>query len=60
LGLQSVVEKGKCEGCEESMNNCPVGVSQMVGGRREPVQAEACEECETFISVCTTGAVTLQ
>ena len=39
---------------------CPVGVFQMVDGKADPFQAEACEECETCISVCTTGALTLQ
>jgi NAD-dependent dihydropyrimidine dehydrogenase PreA subunit len=60
LGLQPVVDKDKCEGCEECVSNCPVGVFQIVDGKAEPVQAELCEECETCISVCTTGAVTLQ
>jgi len=60
LGLQPVVDKDKCEGCEECVNNCPVGVFQMVDGKSEPVQPEACEECETCISVCPSGAVVLQ
>ena len=60
MGLKPVVDKDKCEGCEECVSNCPVGVFQIVDGKADPFQAELCEECETCISVCTTGAVTLQ
>ena len=60
MGLQPVVDKDKCEGCEECISNCPVGVFQLTDGKADPFQAEACEECETCISVCSTGAVTLQ
>jgi NAD-dependent dihydropyrimidine dehydrogenase PreA subunit len=58
--MRPVVDKNKCEGCEECVNNCPVGVFQIVEGKADPYQAEACEGCETCVSVCTTGAVTLK
>ena len=54
------VDKDKCEGCEECVNNCPVGVFQMNDGKADPYQAESCEGCETCISVCPSGAVTLK
>lgn len=60
MGLKPVIDKDKCEGCEECVNNCPIGVFQMVDGKSDAFQAEQCEECETCISVCPSGAVTLQ
>ena len=53
------VDQEKCEGCEECVNNCPVSVFEMVGGKASPVRAGDCEGCETCVSVCSTGAVTL-
>ncbi len=53
------VDRDKCEGCEECVSNCPVGVFQMVDGKADPYQADLCEGCETCVSVCSTGAVTL-
>jgi len=53
------VDRDKCEGCEECVNNCPVGVFQMTDGKADPFQADLCEGCETCVSVCPSGAVTL-
>ncbi len=58
--MYPVVDKDKCEGCEECVNNCPVGVLQMVDGKADLYQADLCEGCETCVSVCPTGAVTLK
>jgi NAD-dependent dihydropyrimidine dehydrogenase PreA subunit len=59
VAVYPVVDVNKCEGCEECVNNCPVGVFQMKDGKSYPYQADSCEGCETCISVCPTGAVTL-
>jgi NAD-dependent dihydropyrimidine dehydrogenase PreA subunit len=53
------VDKEKCEGCEECVNNCPVEVFQMKDGKADPHQADLCEGCQTCTSVCPTGAVTV-
>jgi Na+-translocating ferredoxin:NAD+ oxidoreductase RNF subunit RnfB len=60
MAVQPVVDRNKCEGCEECLNNCPVSAFQMKDGKADPYQAELCEGCETCISVCTTGAVSLK
>ena len=61
MGVYIVTVDGdKCEGCEECVNNCPVGVFQMNDSKADPYQAESCEGCETCVSVCPSGAVTLK
>ncbi|MFH1025123.1 MAG: 4Fe-4S dicluster domain-containing protein [Nitrospirota bacterium] len=54
------VDGDKCEGCEECVNNCPVGVFQMKDTKADPYQADLCEGCETCVSVCPSGSMTLK
>ncbi len=53
------IDAEKCEGCEECVNNCPVGALAMKDGKGFVAQADLCEGCETCVSVCPSGAVTL-
>jgi NAD-dependent dihydropyrimidine dehydrogenase PreA subunit len=60
MGVIPIVDAAKCEGCEECVNNCPVGCFQMKDGKSDPYQADLCEGCETCVSVCAPGAITLK
>lgn len=60
MGVYPVVDTSKCDGCEECVNNCPVGVFQITNGKSDPYQADSCEGCETCVSVCPNGAITLK
>ncbi|MFP4036319.1 MAG: 4Fe-4S binding protein [Desulfobacteraceae bacterium] len=40
MAWEVVVDKDKCEGCEECVEVCPVDVYEMVDGKSEPVNAE--------------------
>ena len=42
MGYEVVVDKEKCEGCEECIEVCPVDVFEMVEDKSEPVNAEEC------------------
>ncbi len=59
MAFTVAVDRDKCEGCEECVSNCPVGVFQMTDSKADPYQADDCEGCETCVSVCPSGAVTL-
>ena len=54
------VDEGKCEGCEECVDVCPVEVFEMVDGKSSPVNAEECLGCESCIEVCEPGAITVE
>lgn len=60
MGVIPIVDASKCEGCEECVSNCPVGVFQMKDGKSDPFQADLCEGCETCVSVCESQAITLK
>ena len=39
MGYEVVVDKEKCEGCEECVEVCPTDVYEMVDDKSEPVNA---------------------
>jgi NAD-dependent dihydropyrimidine dehydrogenase PreA subunit len=59
MGYEVVVDKDKCEGCEECVEVCPVDVYEMVDGKSEPVNAEECLGCESCVEVCDQEAITV-
>ena len=59
MGYDVVVDKEKCEGCEECVKVCPVDVFEMQDGKSEPVNAEECLGCESCVEVCEPEAITV-
>ena len=59
MGYEVVVDKDKCEACEECIEVCPVDVYEMVDGKSEPVNAEECLGCESCVEVCDQEAITV-
>jgi NAD-dependent dihydropyrimidine dehydrogenase PreA subunit len=57
MGYEVVVDKGKCEGCEECIEVCPVDVFEMADEKSEPVNAEECLGCESCVEVCEQEAI---
>jgi NAD-dependent dihydropyrimidine dehydrogenase PreA subunit len=51
------VDTGKCNGCEECVNTCPVQVFEMADGKSNPSNASECVGCQSCINVCPTEAI---
>lgn len=63
MGWEITVDKEKCTGCEECVNNCPAEVLTLVdeksGPKSEPTNADECLGCETCVEVCEADAITV-
>ena len=59
MGYEVVVDKDKCEGCEECIEVCPVDVYEMVDEKSDPVNAEECLGCESCIEGCEHEAIVI-
>ena len=57
MAFNPTVDKEKCNGCEECVDACTVGVYEMQNGKAVPVNAEECIGCETCIEVCKEHAI---
>ena len=49
----------KCNGHEECVNVCPVGVFEMQDEKSTPVNEDECLGCESCIEVCPAAAITV-
>lgn len=57
--MPAVVDKAKCEGCEECVPSCPTEAIVMVDTKAY-IDPEKCEDCEACIDVCPPGAISMQ
>lgn len=60
MGWNVTVDKSKCTGCEECVDNCPVEVFELQDGKSEPVNMDECLGCETCVEVCEEDAITVE
>lgn len=54
------IDREKCEGCGECVDNCPAEVLEMKDDKAEVVNPDECLGCESCVSVCPSGAVTME
>lgn len=54
------IDREKCEGCGECVDNCPGEVLEMVDDKASVANPDECLGCESCVSVCPSGAVTLE
>ncbi len=60
MSWKVTVDGGKCAGCGECVDVCPVSVYEMQGGKAKPVNAEECIGCDSCVEVCAAEAITVQ
>jgi NAD-dependent dihydropyrimidine dehydrogenase PreA subunit len=59
MGWEVTVEKEKCTGCGECVDNCPQQVLELADGKSEPANIDDCIGCETCVEVCPEDAITV-
>lgn len=59
MAYQVEVDEGKCVGCGECVDVCPVEVYELQDGKSVPVNADECVGCESCIEVCEENAITV-
>ncbi|GBC59661.1 ferredoxin [Desulfonema ishimotonii] len=64
MAFNPVVDEGKCAGCEECVDVCPVDVYEMQEKNGKtvsvPVNAEECIGCDSCVEVCEEDAITVE
>jgi NAD-dependent dihydropyrimidine dehydrogenase PreA subunit len=59
MAFKVSVDGIKCNGCEECLEACTVGMFQMKSGKAAPADEGECLGCETCIVVCDSQAITV-
>jgi len=59
MAFKVTVDRGKCNGCEECLEACTVGIFRMQKGRAAPVADRECLGCESCVGACEENAITV-
>jgi len=56
------IDESTCEGCGECVDSCPASILSLNGDKKAEVTGslDECLGCESCVSVCSTGSVTLR
>jgi len=57
MAFRVAVDREKCNGCEECLEACTVGMFRMQSGRALPVDDRECLGCESCVAVCDENAI---
>jgi NAD-dependent dihydropyrimidine dehydrogenase PreA subunit len=59
MAFKVAVDRGKCDGCEECLEACTVGMFRMQHGKASPVEDRECLGCESCVALCDENAITV-
>ena len=59
MAFKVSVDREKCNGCEECLEVCTVGMFRMMDGKALPLTDRECMGCETCKGVCEEDAITV-
>ncbi len=59
MAFRVAVDREKCDGCEECLEACTVGMFRMRSGKASPVEDRECLGCESCAAVCDENAITV-
>jgi len=59
MAFSVTVDREKCNGCEECIETCTVGMFRMQNGRATPVADGECLGCESCVGACEENAITV-
>ncbi len=59
MAFKVSVDRKKCNGCEECLEVCTVGMFRMINGKASPLTDRECMGCESCVGVCDETAITV-
>ena len=59
MAYKVTVEGRRCNGCEECLEACTVGMYRMQNGKAVTVEDRECMGCESCVAVCDEKAITI-
>jgi NAD-dependent dihydropyrimidine dehydrogenase PreA subunit len=59
MGYLVSVDSGKCIGCGECVDACPVEVYEMRDGKSVSSKGDECLGCQTCVDICEAGAISV-
>ena len=60
MAFKVTVEREKCNGCEECLEACTVGMFRVQSGKAVVIPAGECMGCESCVGVCEEDAITVR
>jgi ferredoxin len=59
MAFKVTVDREKCNGCEECLEACTVGMFRMINDKASPLTDRECMGCESCAGVCDENAITV-
>jgi NAD-dependent dihydropyrimidine dehydrogenase PreA subunit len=59
MAFKVAVDQKKCNGCEECLEVCTVGMFHMQNGKASPLENRECQGCESCVALCEENAITV-